>query len=153
MREVVGNLWDYYGKLNTVVCITTNGTVTRTGRGVMGRGCAAEAKQRFAFIERRLGEKLRAHGNTIHQLHDGVFSFPVKHNWWEKADIQLIARMAERLGEIATTHPDWTYVLPRPGCGNGHIRYVEDGVRDVLAQCLPDNVIVITQEIASGKVG
>jgi len=43
MKEVIGNIWNYYNKGNWIV-ITTNGTIKKNGEAVMGRGVALEAK-------------------------------------------------------------------------------------------------------------
>jgi hypothetical protein len=143
MKEIYGNLWSWYGKPQTIVLITTNGEVTKTGRCVMGRGCAAEARTRFPNIDLELGRKIRDGGNLMHSLDDGkIWSFPVKHHWREPADLALIATSANQLGRMAAAWPDRIAILPRPGCGNGQRTWEE--VQPVLAW-LPDNVMVITK--------
>ena len=44
MKEVTGNIWDYPAD---IVCITTNGSTTRNGSAVMGKGIALQAKERY----------------------------------------------------------------------------------------------------------
>lgn len=145
MKEVTGNLWDYDADYRV---ITTNGTVKSNGCAVMGRGCAAEAKERYPGLDKRLGTHLKMFGNKIHLLHDknieaGLWSFPVKHNWWERADIKLIKQSAEELAsEARACGPDVIFVMPRPGCGNGRLQW--ETVRAAIADILPDNVHVIT---------
>lgn len=144
MREITGELWDYYGRHHTIVLITTNGTVKKNGACVMGRGCAFEATQRIPRIAKQLGALIQKHGNVVVELeYERLWTFPVKHNWWERADLELIRRSAETLGQLAQPpHQDLTFVLPRPGCGNGHLTW--EVVRPLLAG-LPDNVLVITR--------
>lgn len=142
MQEIRGNLWDFHGKENIVICITTNGFVKNNGECVMGRGCAWEAACRNPALPRRLGTFIRENGNIPHMLTASIMSFPVKHAWWEKADMDLIAASSRRLREVAEQHPELTYILPRPGCGNGHLNWVD--VRRVIVDILPDNVSVIT---------
>jgi hypothetical protein len=139
MKEIVGNLWDYYN-VGFVVCITTNGFVKNNGEAVMGRGCAFEATQRFPDIRKQLGEHILRHGNTPVWLNIGLVTFPVKHSWWEEADLRLIQESARWLFEAAQSLPQRQFVLPRPGCGNGRLCWAD--VKPCL-EFLPDNVLVI----------
>lgn len=141
MKEVYGNLWELPGDIR---CITTNGFVKADGSAVMGRGCAKEAAQRFPKLPAELGERLRREGNTLHYFGQyNVLTFPVKHNWWEEADPALIRRMAAGLKHFAESMPHATILLPRPGCGNGKLKW-EDVRSLLLAAELPDNVHIVT---------
>lgn len=143
MREIHGNLWSWYGKPSIIVLITTNGIVTPNGRCVMGRGCAEEAKIRFPGIDLELGGKIRIGGNQMYPLVGGlVWSFPVKRDWRDKADLGLIATSASQLGDMALKRGEEHFVLPRPGCGNGGRTWEE--VEPVI-DFLPDNVLVIAK--------
>lgn len=128
MIEIKGNLWDYWNPAH-VVLITTNGTLKKNGECVMGRGCALEAKQRMPWIAKRLGDQLKQRGNVPSLLTEEplspIFSFPVKHNWWEEADLDLIKRSLEGLYEIMATigFQKQPFILPRPGCGNGRLTW------------------------------
>lgn len=145
MREITGNLWDYYGKPNTIVCITTNGTVKKNGECVMGRGCALEAKTRWPRLPQVLGTAIKQFGNHVRRFVGGdgldVVCFPVKHNWYEQADLELIKQSVEELAPHAEAESHLTYVLPRPGCGNGRLTWAQ--VKPLL-ESLPNNVLVIT---------
>jgi len=142
MIEVVGNLWSYPADFRV---ITTNGTVKANGCAVMGRGCAREATLRYPTLSRLLGERLRARGNHVHFFSDqelgdrlGLFTFPVKHDWHDPADLALIEQSTAELARQLLASS--IYVLPRPGCGNGQRTW--DEVRPLVAG-LPDNVHVI----------
>lgn len=153
MIETRGNLWDTPGY--AVRVITTNGTVKRDGTCVMGRGCAKEARDKFPGVDARLGLLLTQHGNRCFRL--GKYSFthpedrpepftlasmPVKHNWWEVADLKLIATSAWQLMDMADKF-DWPNVLmPRPGCGNGQLDWEIVGKH--LRNLLDDRFTVIT---------
>lgn len=129
-----------------ILCITTNGTVKANGECVMGRGCAAEAKARFNGIARVLGRHIQTSGNipiSLQYPSARIYTFPVKHNWFENADPTLIQGSAHWLALQALSHRDRVYILPRPGCGNGHLRW--EDVRPVIAPILPDNVWVISR--------
>ena len=149
MLEVKGNLWTYPAKS---IAITTNGFIKRTGEAVMGRGCALEAKKKYAALPGIIGEHIVKFGNHVFDLGTAagnkgwsLFTFPVKHNWWEKADITLIARSAnELLNIIDDIYGDkWSVVIPRPGCGNGKLDW-ETEVKPVLSGIFDDRFIVIT---------
>lgn len=158
MIEVVGNLWTYPADVRV---ITTNGTVKKNGECVMGRGCAAEAKQHCSSwnLAKHLGSLITSKGNHVYFLYSegqqdmvDVYSFPVKHNWWEKADIALIERSATELVHAMIGMPrDRGYlvsdkssviVMPRPGCGNGGLLWRD--VREVLRPILDDRFHVIS---------
>lgn len=136
MKRMFGDLWtlaEQEAALGAVVavCITTNGDVTRAGRAAMGRGVALEAKQKFARdgLDARLGWMLGSAGNRVYPLAVGgpydLFSFPVKHHWREKADLDLIEKSAHELDFFVTRGGYDVVLLPRPGCGNGGLDWVD----------------------------
>ena len=141
MIEVTGNLWTYPADVRV---ITTNGTVKANGECVMGRGCALEAKRQQQGIALALGRLIQQRGNHVHLLNNGkveLYSFPVKHHWMQKADLALIARSAEELLCEVETGP-LVVVLPRPGCGNGGLKWSD--VKPAIAPILDDRFHVIT---------
>lgn len=142
MKEVVGDLWDYM-KPKHMLCITTNGTIKANGECVMGQGCAAQAKRRFPELPLELGKAIRANGNIVQTIWTVLLAFPVKHNWYEHADLDLIKRSTQQLMVLALQSPEKTFVLPRPGCGNGK-RYWQTDVKPIVG-VLPDNVLVISR--------
>lgn len=148
MNDVTGNLWTYPADIRV---ITTNGFVKKNGECVMGRGCAKEAMVAFKELPRVLGRLVEQHGNHCYLLRrggpDGVLvSFPVKHNWFEKADLDLIERSAHELVALANDQAwldRWKIiVVPRPGCGNGQLKW--EDVKPVLAPILDDRFHIIT---------
>jgi hypothetical protein len=98
MIEVVGNLWTYPADVRV---ITTNGTVKKNGECVMGRGCALEAAKKLPGLPKVLGDLIKKNGNVPQRLTDksceihSLWSFPVKHEWHQKADLTLIKKSAE----------------------------------------------------------
>lgn len=142
MKEIHGELWDYYKQPYIVICITTNGFVKNNGRAVMGRGCAKEAALRIPQFPALLGYHIKREGNVPMRLPgEPILTFPVKHVWWAEADLELIRKSAEFLKGC---NPDYTFVLPRPGCGNGRLDWPT--VKRVLDEVgLPDNVWVISR--------
>lgn len=123
MHEITGDIWDYLG--HAIVVITTNGTVDRRGRAVMGRGCAGQALRYFPDLAERLGQLLQHRGAQVHELGDGLVSFPVEETAWSLPDPRLIRQSARQLRELADQR-DWTrIVVPRPGCGGGGLEWRE----------------------------
>lgn len=146
MRESNEDLWSYYGHPNTAVVITTNGVVKKDGACVMGRGTALQAKQRFPGIDYKLGSLIRAYDNHVHLLREErrdqgtLVAFPVKHCWWEEADLGLIERSAQELLSISKIFKWDLVVLPRPGCGNGRRDWSE--VKPILEKYFDDQFLV-----------
>jgi hypothetical protein len=145
MVNIKGNLWNHVGVADAI-CITTNGFVKNNGECVMGRGCAKEATLRYPGIARKLGNLIVRKGNHcfVIKVDQGtrICSFPVKHNWWEEADIKLIIHSCKELIALADKK-NWTnIVIPRPGCGNGKLSYSD--VEPILQQHLDDRFAVIT---------
>ncbi len=140
MRETTGNIWDYVGC--AVIVVTTNGMVAGSGAAVLGRGCARQAAARYPDLALRLGELLRERGNHVHDLGDGIVSFPVEETPWENPDPRLIARSAAELRDLADLRGWRTVVVPRPGCGGGGLDWRD--VRPLLASRFDDRFIVIT---------
>jgi len=147
MKEVIGNLWDFYDKDNFTVCITTNGFVKKNHESVMGRGCAKEAKERFPLLPLALGRSIEEYGNIFTVIHDELHHikvgiFPVKTHWMLNADLELIRESAKQLKSLALFRSNETFILPRPGCGNGFLQW--EDVKPVI-EFLPDNVWVISK--------
>ena len=141
MKEVFGDLWEFDG----IIAITTNGFVKRDGSCVMGRGCAKEAAVRFEWLPRKLGAAISKHGNHVFYFPEyRLITFPVKHVWWEPADPKLIERSArellETINNLKITEPVY---LPRPGCGNGQLRW--ENVKEILSPILKsDQINIVT---------
>ena len=130
MNEVVGDLWEHHPQ-NWVV-ITTNGFRKGSGEAVMGRGVALQAARRYPHLPLALGSRIKTEGNHVHTFPEWkLISFPVKHNWWEMADINLIKNSVEELLELANYGEIACVYMPRPGCGNGGLKW--DRVKPLLA--------------------
>jgi len=149
MIEVKGNMWDYEADAHV---ITTNGYVKNNGECVMGKGCAHEAKEIWPFLPSLIGQHIEYSGNTVGYWRIGevgLFSFPVKHNWWEKADLSLIEQSCIDLEALTTQLKFERIIIPRPGCGNGGLDYVQ--VKPILEKYLDDRFYVITYETNLNK--
>jgi hypothetical protein len=142
MKEGVGNLWNYYDRGFSIV-ITTNGFVKKNGCGVMGRGCAKEAADLYPNLPLLLGTHIKKDGNTPFKIYPQIYTLPVKHNWWEEADPNLIRDSLLLL--LPLIGSDEVVYMPRPGCGNGRLDW-ESVVKPVCEMLLDDRFVVITYE-------
>lgn len=153
MEEATGNM---FNQQCNALAISTNGFVKKDGTLVMGKGCAFEATKRHPKLPAKLGEAVKHHGNHVHwalvyldRLYRNVASFPVKPagsywqpGWMMKADPELIKRSAQELSTLADSQLWTEIVLPRPGCGNGGLNWVD--VKPILADILDDRFTCMT---------
>jgi len=153
MTEVTGNIWDYHKKGHWIV-ITTNGFVKKNGAAVMGRGIAKQAKDRFKGIEFYLGNHIKEKGNIPCIIEEfRIMTLPVKSNWWQKADLDLIEQSMKRLITIISAFvlrgaiekfPAPIYLV-RPGCGNGGLDWKD--VKPVIEAYLDNRFTVVNREL------
>jgi hypothetical protein len=142
MFETVGDIWEY--ATTGVIVVTTNGSLTRDGRAVMGRGVAKQAALRFPGLAEKLGILLSVEGNHVFDLGCGIVTFPVEETAWSQPDMRIIARSAEEL-RILADRSEWELiVVPRPGCGGGGLAWKE--VRPLLEPCFDHRFFVISTQ-------
>lgn len=162
MVEKVTDLWTEECDAR---CITTNGFIKNNGNLVMGAGVAGQAQERYPFFPKVAGKAVKEYGNMVHVFRDDwlvpntmfykqdhqdrqwFITFPVKHVWYEKADLDLIEKSAHELMELID-EPGFSFMkkvlLPIPGCGNGGRSWSE--VKPVLTPILDDRVWVINNK-------
>ncbi|MDD2319927.1 MAG: ADP-ribose-binding protein [Geobacteraceae bacterium] len=141
MNNITGNLWDHYGR--AIIAVTTNGLVTKTGKALLGNGCARQAGEQFPDLAQRLGTILAKQGNHVAYLGDGVVSFPVEHSPYETPDLKLIERSARELASLADSMGWEKVVVPRPGCGGGGLSWKE--VKPIIEKYFDDRFLIITR--------
>jgi hypothetical protein len=142
MKEITGDLWDRHDAGSWIV-VTTNGVIKRDGSCVMGRGIARQAKDRFPRLPFELGAKIEARGNVVFSFPQyRIYTLPTKHDWRERADLDLIVSGCHQLVEIVTT--DQVVYLVRPGCGNGGLAW--NIVQSAIAPVLDNRFVVIDRE-------
>jgi hypothetical protein len=146
MKEIRGDVFDLMEGDFDAFCITTNGVVKKNGACVMGAGIAQTCRDRFKGIDLKLGMKITADGNHVYQLGryiDGrILSFPVKHKWNESADLDLIERSCHELNILVDEKGYDNVLLPRPGCGNGKLKWAD--VKKKIKPILSDKIYVVT---------
>jgi len=143
MLETVGDIWTY-APISRIV-ITTNGSLTRDGRAIFGRGVAKQAAQRFPTLAVKLGRLLAVHGNHVFDLGDGIVTFPVEETPWSLPDLQIIARSAEELRLLADHAGLEQLIVPRPGCGGGGLAWKD--VKPLLTPWFDERFVVISQAV------
>jgi len=151
VKEISGDMFSpIYIKFADAICVTTNGVVKKNGKAVMGAGNALQARNTFKGLALDLGRLIKKNGNIvqiirfaiIHGKKIPIVSFPVKYNWWEKADLELIRKsLIQLLVEIKFNQ--WKKViLPRPGCMNGKLSWLTE-VKPLLELFADDRIYVI----------
>lgn len=124
--------------------VTTNAFIKNDGSLVMGAGAALQAIRLYPTIAIDFGLQILSTCGSggryglILSYQFPVGAFQVKYNWWEKADLKLIAYSVKAL-------KDWNQprrhkvAMNFPGIGNGRLR--RDQVIPILSD-LPDNIEV-----------
>ncbi len=141
MVEIRGNLWTFHME-GDWVAITTNGDVRGDGHAVMGRGVAWEATVRFPKIAYHLGKLLKREGNFVHCFNTlQLFTFPVKHHWKERADLELILDSAQQLVDYVDDKCIDQVYMVRPGCGNGKLDW--SFVKPRIEPLLDDRFVIV----------
>jgi hypothetical protein len=143
MLETIGDIWTYADQ-GDVIVITTNGSLTRDGRAIFGRGVARQAALRFLGLADKLGRLLAEQGSHVFDLGNGVVTFPVEESPWSLPELRIIARSAQELRALVDGSGWRRIVVPRPGCGGGGLAWKD--VQPVLAPWLDDRFIVISQQ-------
>lgn len=137
------NIWNFHEEKGTsLIVIPTNGTLKRNGEAVMGAGLAKECKERYPEFSFIFGRMMKSVGNrTLFFSMFNLITFPVKHNWYEKADLKLIEKSCQQLKEMMPKLPQgFVITMPKVGCGNGKLSWKD--VEPIIQKYLPDIKIV-----------
>lgn len=157
MREMKGDIWKTAKEFNGFMVVPTNGFVKVNGECVMGRGLAYQAKTKYPELPKLLGDRIKKDGNVVQILgKHRIITFPVKHNWWERANLELMEKSFRKLRrEILNTHSilaSGPIFISHVGCGNGHLDW-EKEVRPLMKRYLGDIENVVTCDNATDTVG
>ncbi len=157
MLTTTGNLWETYSEVKV---IPTNGVVSKAQAAVMGAGVALQAAQRWPMLPVLLGERIKAHGNTVQVFQvpwiyqertqcDTIVTFPTKHNWQDKAHLNLVAKSTVEL-RMLDMYLGWQHVLlPEVGMGLGGLTAEE--VYPILNLYLNDHFTLVKFGNSHGK--
>jgi hypothetical protein len=141
MIEECGDFWTVSADIR---CITTNGALRKSGRAIMGKGVALDARSKYHDIEAILGSFINKYGNHVFLLGYNLISFPTKYHWKQDSDIKLIERSAQELVALLKDHPARRVLLTRPGCGNGNLKWLD--VKVVIQDILVNNKFVVIHQ-------
>ena len=143
MKQVKGSIWECTESHDSYIVIPTNGFIRKDGLAVMGRGLAVTAANKYAGLAGELGRHLKSFGNHVFKYDPyNVITFPVKHNWWEDADLTLIDQsMRELIAMLPTIPEECKIYMPRVGCGNGRLNWPD--VKPVLEKHWDERVIIV----------
>ena len=134
------------------ICVTTNGVVKRDGKLVMGVGVAKQFRDRVDGIDTLLGMKVSKYGNHVYHVMKSktrrgyefdILSFPTKHDYRDKADINLIIQSAKRLVKWANLNDVDEVYIPSPGTGLGGLD--KDLVYKALDGILDNRFYIVTR--------
>ena len=146
MKQIKENIWNKWKEGHYIV-IPTNGYIKTNGCAVMGRGLALQAVKRFPKLPVRLGELLEDCGNNVFAFHDvRIFTFPVKHEWFNAAKLKLIRRSCIQLNTYVSQTcrseiKDLPVYIPRVGCGNGRLKWKD--VKPFLLKYLDEDLFAV----------
>lgn len=146
MNELKGNIFSLdIINFADAICITTNGNIKKTGKAVMGAGCALDARNKYPNIDLKLGKLIKSNGNIVqiimHQPKP-IISFPTKNNFFETSKISLIEKSIIQLINLTNLMGWGKVVLPRPGCSNGGLEWFSQ-VKPLLEQKLDNRFWII----------
>jgi hypothetical protein len=145
LREIYGDIWDFFDQ-GHYITITINGTIKKNGSAVMGRGIAKQAALRFPQLPYELGRLIRDNGLCVcpSPSHNFIY-YPVKFNFWEIADLQLISRSCVQLVELTDALGLDVVYMVRPGCGNGKLDW--NRVKSMLEDCLDNRFVIVERSV------
>lgn len=124
---------------------TTNLCVKNDGQLVMGRGNAKALNNAHPTAAALFGAKVKeGHYVYVKRIESGmglglIGGFTVKNHWKDPAQLSLLVKSTNKLLDLATRYPTWTFHLPMPAVGLGGMPRHE--VVSVI-EILPDNVLV-----------
>ena len=154
-RIVQAELWQVIPDSDMIV-VSTNGSISKDGTLVMGRGAALQARRHHPGIERECARSIQTSiestrsvcGSWVYgflvvrqPMHrqPGFGIFQVKRIWTETASLKLLSLSVAMLNRYARLCPERSIRMNYPGIGNGGLR--RDSVEPLLA-CLPENVTI-----------
>jgi hypothetical protein len=143
MFEITGDIWEHSAA--GVIAITTNGSLTKDGRAVFGRGVAKQAFLRNPEFAEKLGMLLAEQGNHVFYLGNDIVTFPVEETAWSLPDLSIIARSAAELRRLADGSGWQRIIVPRPGCGGGGLAWKD--VKPLLEPWFDGRFTIISQPI------
>jgi hypothetical protein len=147
-NEDIWKVWDDTKVKNgSFIVITTNGFIKKDRTAVMGAGIARTASMKFPDLRASIGEKLIQCGNVpFINIEKQMITLPTKDNWTEPSKIDLIESGLKIIVRMADELRIKSILLPRPGCGNGHLDWLSE-VKPICDAILDDTFMVFSKNI------
>ena len=161
MIEIYGDFWKHAIDYNVLVC-TTNMVVKSDGRLVMGKGIAADFRNRFPQLDWFWGQRLlnnqHNHGmmstkvryrykdeeGRVREKIKIALAFPTKYNWVNDSSVPLIHEGLKNLAALNKINNYSSVLMTRPGCGNGNKNW-EQQIKPMVKRLLDDTFTVISK--------
>lgn len=151
MLEIKGNILDFVGTANSIVCISGCWQVNKKRRLIMARGAACQAKHRWPIIA-DVGIAIAENPNPrIVGLRNGFWYAPSRSGMHDLADPQMITRMLSKIRESIDGRPRMMIYLTRFGCGSGGLGW--DRIRPYYIDFFDrtDKVVVVSRRMDNGQ--
>lgn len=149
IEERINILSDKAMRNADAICFTSNGVIKKNNELVMGAGIAKAFKNKFEDLPQIAGILVKLNGNICQKIDKhidmiigqvNIVSFPTKHHWRDKSDINLIKKSAKELMALIEEN-NWKMIyLTRPGCGMGGLSWKE--VKLAIENILDDRVVI-----------
>lgn len=151
MRIEYGDIFELFNEGDTLLT-TTNGIVKRDGSLVMGAGSAKEFSDKVPNMAKALGSLVKEKGNVPHIVTATLInnkeclvgSFPTKHSYKDKSDLNLIVSSAKYIVELANKSSLRCVRMTAPGCGLGGLNW--EDVKNALEPIFDDRFIIHFKE-------
>lgn len=104
------------GKANVII-FATNGSLTKDGRNVMGKGVGHLIASMVPTIPKIFGTKIKQSGNhcyVVKFMRYTFVSFPTKENYWESENTTTILRSLDELEALIPHLGDGEIVMEYP---------------------------------------
>ena len=116
LEATVKDFWSLYGAEETALVIPTHATRSLSGAVVINarNEWMKEAQRRFPGFKSHLGQVLRKHGNVCAFFYDyTVLTFPIRREWYNPADLELIQQSTAKLADITKMFPALKFYIPK----------------------------------------
>lgn len=144
IRELTADFWELYEQRQEkdLFIIPTNGSLNASNHAVMGRGLALDVRRKHPALPYELGRRMLKEGNRVYHFANWqLITFPVKHTWFENADLHLIGRSCQQLNVQLLLGNFANVYVPRVGCGNGKLKW--EHVKPILEKYLDDRYTIV----------
>lgn len=161
LKVIKKDIWSKeHFRENCAIVVPTNGWVNKDGNAVMGAGVALQASKLIGGLKPTLGKMIKEYGNVVFffpirrdDKKYNIVTFPTKHSWKDKANIDLINKSCLSLKSIAEQNNELMIYMPKVGCGNGKLDWnndVEPIVNKHLSQ-FSDRITIVDNESGNTK--